>query len=236
VLGGLVAGILWQGALVLQIRFQMGVASYNTLYSGFAAIPIFLVWLYVSWLIVLLGAQLASSHQYEQNLRQALRARHVDQEVREALAVGIAADVGRRFLEGAPPPTDVALAERLEVPQPTVEEVLEALVRAGVVTRAIVGRDLGYQPARDLDALRLADVRRAVRCNPAAAEIQQTLKTRLGPRLVRLLEALDQALLEPERDPTMRALAQLGEPIAAPPRVEAASEPVLDAKQPEVPA
>ena len=67
----------------------MGVASYNALYSGFGAIPIFLVWLYISWMIVLLGAQLAASHQYEQHLRQAMRARHVDQELRETLAIAV---------------------------------------------------------------------------------------------------------------------------------------------------
>ena len=66
-------GLLWQAALVLQVKAQVGVANYNKLYSGFGAIPIFLVWIYMSWLIVLIGAELAASHQYEQNMRQAER-------------------------------------------------------------------------------------------------------------------------------------------------------------------
>ena len=85
------------------MKFQVGVASYNALYSGFGAVPIFLVWLYVSWMIVLVGAQLAASHQYEQHLRQAVRARHVDQELRETLAIAVSRRVARRFLEGCPP-------------------------------------------------------------------------------------------------------------------------------------
>ena len=64
-LGGLTAGLLWQGALLLYVKVQVGVASYNAIYAGMGAIPIFLAWLYVSWLIVLLGAQLAASHQNE---------------------------------------------------------------------------------------------------------------------------------------------------------------------------
>ena len=63
-------------------------ANYNAVYSGLGAVPIFLVWLYISWIIVLLGAQLAASHQNEQGLRQAMQARQADQEVRETAGGG----------------------------------------------------------------------------------------------------------------------------------------------------
>ncbi|TAJ19155.1 MAG: YihY/virulence factor BrkB family protein, partial [Planctomycetota bacterium] len=51
-MGGLVGGTAWQLAQVLHVNFQVGLAKYNALYSGFAAIPIFLIWLYVSWVTV----------------------------------------------------------------------------------------------------------------------------------------------------------------------------------------
>src|SRR5204862_5394804 len=124
---------------------------------------IFLVWLYVSWTIVLIGAQLAASHQYESRLRQAVRSRHVDQELREALAVAVAATVSERFVEGRPPATSTALAAALEVPAPPVEQVLDALVRAGVLVRVAQRDEPGYDPGRDLDAVRLVDVEDAVR-------------------------------------------------------------------------
>ena len=145
-LGGVTAGLLWQGVLILHVKAQVGVANYNAIYAGFGAVPIFLVWLYVSWMVVLLGALLAASHQNEQGLRQAMQARQVDQELREVLAVAIAAEASRRFLDGTKGPTENELADLLDAPAPTVQEVLNALVKAGMIARVVCGPDLGYLP------------------------------------------------------------------------------------------
>ena len=237
--GGIVGGLLWQGALLLHVKFQMGVANYNALYSGFGAVPIFLVWLYVSWMIVVIGAQLAAGHQYEQNMRQAYRAKHVDQELRETLAIALCAEVTRRYLEGCPPRTQADLAETLEVPPPTAEDVLNQLVRAGVLIRAVCGHDLGYMPARDVDDLHVADVRAAVRQLPEASELKSALDSKLSPELREILRADDQVSRRGPGNLTLRELAQQASPrseaVASGPRQTQEME-VLDAKQPEVPS
>ena len=69
-LGGILAGVLWVGAMTLHVRFQVGIANFNAIYSGFAAVPIFLAWVQVSWVIVLLGAEMAFAHQSEPAYRQ----------------------------------------------------------------------------------------------------------------------------------------------------------------------
>jgi membrane protein len=206
--GGVVAGLLWQGALLLHVRFQIGVARYNALYSGFAALPIFLVWVYVSWTIVLVGAQLAASHQYEQRMKQALRARHVDQEVREHLAVVAAAAVSRAFIEGRAPPTSLALAQALDVPPVAVDQVLEALVEAKLLARVAEGSELRYAPARDVDAVHLGDVEVAVRHDPSAEAqaLRATLERTSGAELSALLRAHDEASRDADQ-PTLRELA-----------------------------
>ena len=101
-IGAAVAAVLWQGALVLYVRFQVGMSSYNALYSVLSAIPIFLVWTYVSWLVVLVGAQVAASHQNERVVRQQFRARRTDLALRETLALVATAHVARDFLSGGP--------------------------------------------------------------------------------------------------------------------------------------
>ncbi len=74
---GLIGAMLWQGWFRFYILFQPGVTRYNLLYGALASVPIFLAWLYVSWLIVLLGAKIAfavqngTSYQPELSLRQA---------------------------------------------------------------------------------------------------------------------------------------------------------------------
>jgi membrane protein len=237
IFGGVIGGILWQLGLLLQVKVQVGVANYNALYSGFGAIPIFLVWLYLSWMIVLVGAQLAASHQYEQHLRQAVRARHVDQELRETLAIAVATDVARRFLQGCPPHTQAALAEALEVPPPAVEEVVNALVRASVIVRAVCGHEIGYMPARDLDDLRVADVREAVRIDPAARELKDVLERRLDPALRDFVQVTQLAARKGPNDLTLRELAERS--VTEPPVEEPAERPqteVIDGKQPDVPS
>jgi membrane protein len=207
--GGVVAGVLWQGALLLHVRFQIGVAKYNALYAGFAALPIFLVWLYVSWILVLVGAELAASHQYEQRMKQALRARHIDQEVREHLAVVLAAAAGRAFIDGHAPPTAAALAHALEVPPPAVDQVLDALVRANLLARVSPGGEVRYVPARDVDAVHLRDLEAAVRHDPSteACALRDTLERTIGAELSKLLHEHDEAAPDVERL-TLRELAR----------------------------
>ena len=69
-----------------------------------------------------------------------------DQALKATLAVALAAQVARDFLAGAPRRTPSELAALLEVPPPLVEEILEALVRAGLLVRTVTGHHVGYVP------------------------------------------------------------------------------------------
>jgi membrane protein len=206
-LGAGVGALLWQGALVLHVRSQLGVARYNALYAGLAALPIFLVWTYVSWIVVLVGAQLAASHQNDQLVRQRFRMRHTDQALKEMLAVALGAVITRDFLDGGPRRSAAALAELLDVPPQAVEDVLEVLARAGLVARAAFGPETAYVPGGDVDELRADDLRQAVRRAPDADEVRGTLARQLGPDLQRVLGRVDLDGRWPEGDLTLRALA-----------------------------
>ena len=103
ILGALIGGALWQLAQVLHLRFQVGVANYNAIYSTFAALPIFMFWLYLSWTTVLLGAEVACAHQGEPAFRQVMRARNQDPAYLEAVAVRAMGRVAVTFLAGKPP-------------------------------------------------------------------------------------------------------------------------------------
>jgi membrane protein len=205
-LGAAVAAVLWQAALITHVQLQMGVANYNALYSGLAAIPIFLVWTYVSWTVVLVGAQLAASHQNESAVRQAFRTRDADQALTEAAAVAIGALVTRDFLEGAPRRSAPALADALELPPPIVERVLEALTRAGLLLPALCDREVTYVPGGDVDRLRADDLRQAVRRSPGGDELREQLLRRLGPGMEPLLREVIRDRHE-LADLTLRGLA-----------------------------
>ena len=158
-LGGVIGGTLWQLAQLLHVKFQVGVANYNAIYSTFAALPVFLFWLYTSWVTVLLGAEVAFAHQNEPVHRQLRRVREHDRGFLEALAVRLAVRVSTRFVQGLRPAGIGALAAELEVPEATVEEIVEPLVREGVLLRAEEsGDDQALALGRDPDQVRVLEI------------------------------------------------------------------------------
>ncbi len=132
-IGAAVSGILWQLALLLYVNSQRAITGYSAVYSGFSAIPVFFVWMYVSWTIVLAGAELASSYQHEAVIRQRRRARDADQSFRERLAVQIMAEVGAAFLRRGARWTAESLARELRAPVQVTAEAIGDLARARLV-------------------------------------------------------------------------------------------------------
>jgi membrane protein len=233
IIGGVVAGLVWQVSLVLHVRFQVGVANYNALYSGFGAIPIFLVWMSVSWMAVLIGALVAASHQNEQVLHQRLRSRYADQQLKETLGVAVAARVTRDFLDGGPRRTVAELSELLAVPPPVMDDVVEQLARAGVMAKTVCGGDIAFLPGRDVDQVRAEDVRLALREDPRAGELRRSTEEHLDHALARMLATHEERQRTSDDNLTLRGLAALVPSVGG---RERQTPEVLDAKQPDVPS
>jgi membrane protein len=242
-IGAAVAAMAWQGLLVLHVQLQMGVARYNALYSVLGALPIFLVWCYMSWLIVLVGAEVAASHQNEPLVRQRLHGRRPDPALKETLAVAAAGQIARDFLAGGPRRSPAALAELLEVPVPVIEDLLATLVRAGVLVRAVSGLEIGYVPGRDLDAIHVSDLRDALRRDADADDIRGDVERRLGPELQQMLRRMEEERRRSPYNLTLRELAALvtepgrgAQEAAHPPRAaNGHGGDLLDPKQPDLP-
>jgi len=157
-LGGFVAAILWQAALLLHIRFQIGVANYSAIYASFAALPIFLVWINVSWLIVLFGAELCFAHQSEPSYPEAPRAQPTDPAVVVTTGLRAAVRIATAFAAGAPPRTSAGIALDLSLPEPKVSEALAGLERSGILAITEQGEEPGWVFARDPGTVRVKDV------------------------------------------------------------------------------
>lgn len=238
--GAAVAAVLWQGALIFHVQLQRGVAGYNALYSVLGAIPIFFVWTYVSWLVVLVGGELAASHQNERAMRQRHLAHRADQSLKETVAVACGARIARDFLLGRPPPIAADIAERLGVPPPLVDDVLEALARTGIVARTIAGRDIRWLPARDPGTVRANDLREAVRRDPRADSIRASVERKISEPVATVLAGLDDEVRRSPMNPTLRELALRartgGDARDRPPRgPQPGGAPPPDPKQPDVP-
>ncbi len=206
--GAAVSALLWQAVLILHVRFQVGIAGYNALYSVLGALPIFLVWMYLSWVTVLVGAQVAASHQNARAMGEQFVRRRVDQALRERLAIAIAAVVTRDFLAGIRRP-ETELADLVQLPRATVDEVLDALVQAGILARAVAGRDTWLLPGRDPTSLRAVDVRDALRREASADADRSALEAHIPGPLRAVLDGLEQDVRRSPRNVTLAELSDL---------------------------
>jgi membrane protein len=185
---GLVAGVGWQAASAVFASFVTRATNYNAIYSGFAIVIFVLIWLYVSWQIVLLGCRLAY---YLQNPRQLQAHGELPPPAsREAEWAGlmILAVVGRRFLRGEEPVTVPQLQRELGLPDTHLEHALDELMAAGVVAEA--GAERRLLPVHDLSTLTVAELWRHTRgAWPATA--RQLVATPNVEALIRGLESGD---------------------------------------------
>lgn len=156
--GGVIAGTLWQLAQWAYIHFQVGVARYNAIYGAFAQLPIFLVWLYVSWIVVLLGAVIACAHQNIKTYRKEAVGDSVHYAGREELGLRLLFLIGKSFYSEGEPWTAEQLSRKLDVPVRPVKEMIAHYCQAGILMPAAREGDEVYLFAKAPERLRVDDL------------------------------------------------------------------------------
>jgi membrane protein len=149
--GGALTAVMYLVVQSLYIDLQVGVSRNNAIYGSFAALPLFIIWLNISWHVVLLGCELTQQHQnFESNERE----EHMpDLSFRAVKRLGLAvADyVGGRFLRGEEAPTAERIGSDLAIPALILANLLTRMVRARLLVEVATGEpdETAYQPARD---------------------------------------------------------------------------------------
>jgi len=162
--GGLVAAILFSAARYFYVDLNVGVAKYNAIFGGFAALPLVLVWIYVCWAVVLFGAEVAFASQNLNHYRRELRGSEPGMAEREAIGLRVALSIAQTFRSGHGATNADALSEDLDLPVRVVREQVRALMLAGLLeqTRDDAGND-GVLPARPISRISVSDVFHALR-------------------------------------------------------------------------
>jgi membrane protein len=188
-LGGAVAALLFNGAQVAYVGFNVGAARYDALFSTFAVLPLFLIWIYVSWAIVLLGAEIAYAHQHLGRYSREVRTGEARAAQLETLGLAVALEVARAFRDGGRPLTADALATELDVAIRVVRDVLSDLELAGIVApRGGDPREGSMQLGRPAEHITVSDVRTALR-GPAGELPAQPGLPQLAARISREIDA-----------------------------------------------
>lgn len=149
--GGAVASLCYVIAQTLYIKLQIGVSNANAIYGSFAALPLFLMWLQLSWNIVLFGAEWTDVHQnFITHENEEGQPKPSFRTVKR-LALGVTQLIVQRFLKNEIPLTSSQIAERLGVPARIMNDILFRLVEAKILVEIDARGDdnITYQPARD---------------------------------------------------------------------------------------
>ncbi len=194
--GATVAGVLWQTLGWGFAAFIAASTKYTAIYASFAIVIFSMIWLYLNWLIVLIGASIACYHQYPALLVTPRREFQLSNRVKEKVALLIATLIGRNYYTSAPAWSLETLAGRLGVPLITIEPVLAAMERAGYITET-ADDPPRYLPARSFETItvkELLDTLRTAEEDPGLSAGSLPHEAGVERLLARMDEATDASL------------------------------------------
>jgi membrane protein len=187
-IGGVTAGIIW--ALVGKVFTAVILYSSQLMavYTGFAIVLTTLIWVYLSWLILLIGAQLAFYVQCPQYLRHGQEPVELTGSAREQAGLSVMYLIGRDYGAGKNYWTSNGLAVELDLPSTALAPVLACLERGGLI---VATEKEQFLPARDLDGIQLINVVDAVRTRPPG---RLMIEMRSVPSTVRVMSSVEAAI------------------------------------------
>lgn len=158
VVPGILAGIAMQGLQIFYIHCQLFLSGYNAIYGSFAALPLFMLWVQISWTICLFGAELCYANQYLDYYDYDANTNEISHRYRTMLSALLMSRLCHRFAEGGKPYTAIALRDETTIPIRIVNDLLFELMEAGMIvelTSDEKGETAQYMPAEDIKNLTL---------------------------------------------------------------------------------
>jgi len=181
-LGGIVAGTIYQAVQSVYITFQVGVGKANAIYGSFAALPLFLIWLQLSWRIILFGAEVVFAHQNVDTYEFEHDCLNASHSFKKLLALHVASVLVKRFAAGAPALTAAEISDSLDIPIRLAREILFDLSETGIISeiRSPEYKQVSFQPAQDINRLTIFFVIKALEnkgvCDIPVARTQELQK------------------------------------------------------------
>jgi membrane protein len=185
VLGAAVSAMLFELGKYLFAAWAGQSVRISTIYGSLAVIPIFLIWLYITWIIVLLGLEVSFTHQNFLTLLRSRSLRGGHEGDRVGMGLRLYTLVAQRFEAGDDPPTCDQLSRRLLVPVSTVEKRVSRLADVGLLRRVALGADTeGVVPARSPDRIKVSEVIETFQPQPMDLgpnrEVEETVNRLMG--------------------------------------------------------
>ena len=153
---GLIAGIAMQVLQLFYIHSQVWVSSYNAIYGSFAALPLFMLWVQISWTICLFGAQFTYANQNLEEYAFMIQSKDISKKHHTMMCAIIMSIICKRFKNGEPPATAMKLKRETNIPIRVINEILYDLMCVNMVSEILADEKSevpAYQPAEDINRL-----------------------------------------------------------------------------------
>ena len=160
IIAGIVAGVMYHLLQWAYLSLQIGVSSYNAIYGSFAALPLFVVWLQMGWMIVLFGCEMAFFLQNYETYRNNNRFSDLSFSLKKVIALQITQLIIKNFIQLNNPLTAAEIATRLVIPIAIIQPILSALVASHLIVEYNNQDEVDevYQPAVDINILTIVYV------------------------------------------------------------------------------
>ena len=161
-IAGIISGTMFQVMQLAYITLQVGAVKYNAVYGSFAALPLFLIWLQLSWMIVLFGAELSFAYENVKRYIFASEVKNISQKYKNRVSLLVMHFIVGLFLDQGRGTRPEEIQDDLGLPPSLVNQVLRELKEAGLIvmiSEAGADQDM-YQPGRDVNTLTTGSVLR----------------------------------------------------------------------------
>ena len=164
IIPGIIAGCLFQALQNLYFQGQFSLSSYNAIYGGFAALPLFLLWCYISWSIILFGCQMAYVSQNNDNFNYFKEPEKISRRHQDYYSLMVMALICKRFNKGLDPLTMKEIVTELQVPHRYVISSLDTLTDSGLLEIVMQDdeREPAYVPSTDTQSMTVVNVLSAI--------------------------------------------------------------------------
>ena len=202
-MGATVAGVLWIGVGTLFASFVASSSNYTAIYSSFAILFFFMIWLYLAWFILLTGSQVAFYLQHPKLDSYGGEQYELSPRLREKVGVSLMTRIGKRFYEQKSALTVNELEAEMALTNNILQDLLNKLEQGGLLVE-LQGDEPSYQPAQDIANISVSEILTCLR----TAEESQGMggKVAIAGEVNRLLDQLEQVQQSTLQDVSLREL------------------------------
>ncbi|MGB5585531.1 MAG: YihY/virulence factor BrkB family protein [Gammaproteobacteria bacterium] len=168
--GAVVAALLWKLTGWVFSSFIAGSTSYSAIYSSFAVVIIFMIWLYLSWLILLIGASVSFYHQHPERTSSRQQVLRLSTRLREKIGLMVMLRVGQSFHNDSEKLTQQQLGKNLDMATEALSLVIRPLEEHGLITESC-DKNRVYLPGKSLERIRIREIWDAVRSAPESPHL-----------------------------------------------------------------